>query len=70
MIVEIDRKNEKIKSVTFGSNKFLESNEIFVPDDWGTEEIEKMLKRKENISFCNFDGKKFKLINVFDVFNF
>jgi hypothetical protein len=66
MIVEIDRKNEKIKSVTIGSNKFLETNEIFVPDDWGTEEIEGMLKNNINVTSCNLEGK-IKLIDVFDV---
>ena len=65
MIVEIDR--EKIKSITIGSNRYLESDEVFVPDDWGTDDIIMMLKDEEGLEQIILDSEKTK-IRLIDVF--
>jgi len=67
MIVEIDRENTRIKSITIGSNKYLESDEVFVPDDWGTDDIIMMLKDEEDLDHIVLASErlKIKLIDVF-----
>ena len=64
MIVQIDKEKKQIISITIGVYRHLESDEVFVPDNWGTKDIKEMLDSDEDFEQVVLKTK-IRLIDVF-----